>query len=87
MEKNKGPFHSFRIVGEPDSIYKKVFIDGEELEHVRSVTVRYSPLEIPTVLLELNTLDLTIEEPDAEILITANDLSDLGVVTKWTRLK
>ena len=51
----KAGLHSFKVTGEPGSTFRHVFMDGEELQGVPSVT------------LEFLSLDIEVDEPEAEV--------------------
>ena len=61
-------FHSFRLCGNPYSIYKQVFIDGIELKGVKSATVCYEAGQVPRVFLEMISTDVEVDEPLAAVL-------------------
>lgn len=62
------PFHSIKIFGEPNSIYKKVILDGKELKGVRRVCVQFAVDEIPSVYLEIQALNVAVDEQNGGIL-------------------
>ena len=62
------PFHSIKIIGEPNSIHKKVILDGKELKRVRRAYVQFAVDEIPCVYLEIQTLDVEVDEQNGGIL-------------------
>ena len=58
------PFHSFKLEGEPGSIYKKVFMDGEELKVVVGATLKWRVDEIPVIQLEMISPNIEAEDYD-----------------------
>lgn len=66
-------FHSFKIIGDPKSIYKKILLDGKEMKGVRSAAVMYEVDNIPRVFLEMQTTDLEIDEPNIPVLMYAEE--------------
>lgn len=62
--------HSFRIEGNPDTPYKKVYVDGKEIDNVRSATICYEVDAIPVVFLELNVPHISVDEPEAAVIYT-----------------
>ena len=63
----KAGLHSFKVTGEPGSTFRHVFMDGEELQGVRAATIVYEACSIPSVTLEFLSLDIEVDEPEAEV--------------------
>ena len=55
-------FHQVRITGEPNSIHKRILIDGMELKGVVSATAIWAVNEAPRVFLEMVTTDLEYDD-------------------------
>ena len=60
-------FHSFKIIGDPNSIYKKILLDGKEMKGVRSASIIYRVDEIPVVYLGIMATDIEVDEPKANV--------------------
>ena len=60
-------FHSIRIVKEPGSQARHVYVDGKEMK-VQHAFVSYEPVNIPKVWLCLLSDDVEIEEQEAEVV-------------------
>lgn len=75
---NRTVFHSIRLCGEPDSIYKKVLIDGTELKGVKSATVCYEAGQVPRVFLEMISTDVEVDEPLAAVLTYTEEKNNEG---------
>lgn len=61
------PFHSFKLEGEPGSIYKKILIDGYELKGVIGATLKWHVDEIPVIQLEMVSPNIEAEDYDGII--------------------
>lgn len=59
-------FHSVRIVKEPGSQARHVYVDGKEMK-VQHASVTYEPMTMPKVWLCLLSDDVEIEEQEAEV--------------------
>ena len=58
------PFHSFKLVGDPNSVCKKVFMDGHELKGVIGATLKWRVDEIPVIQLEMVSPNIEAEDYD-----------------------
>ena len=61
------PFHSFKLIGDPNSVYKKVFMDGQELKGVVGANLRWRVDEVPTIWIKMITTDIEIEDYNGEV--------------------
>lgn len=59
--------HKVRIVGEPGSIFKHIFVDDYEIPNVVSATVCYAVNTVPRVFLEMAVLDVETDEQKATV--------------------
>ena len=64
------PFHNFKITGEPNSTYRKVFLDGQELVGVRSCYIGYEVDNIPRAFIEIQTPNIEVEDYDIPVLFS-----------------
>lgn len=61
-------FHSIKIIGDPNSIEKKILLDGQELRGVKSASVLYEVDNMPRVFLEFMTTDIEVDEPISAVM-------------------
>lgn len=64
------PFHSIWLTGNSTNIYKKIYLDGQELKGVRSCIFCYDVDEVPRVFLEIQTPDIEVEDFNIPVLIS-----------------
>lgn len=69
-------FHHVRITGEPNSIHKRILIDGMELKGVVSATAIWAVDEVPRVFLEMMTTDLEYDDVMAVLPYTVKEEKD-----------
>lgn len=70
-------FHKFRIeTDENQPIYKKVFMDGQELKGVTSCDIRIRTDEIPVVELEIATNNIEVDT-EAYVETRTQDVTDI----------
>lgn len=62
------PFHSFKLTGDENSIYKKIYMDGQELNGVRRATFCFGIDEVPTAFIEFMATNIEIDDPNVEII-------------------
>lgn len=75
MENDKRKaFHSFKLVGDPNSIDKKILMDGQELKGVIGASLKWRVDEMPVIQLEMISTD--IEAEDYNGLIMEEDDAD-----------
>ena len=69
MENDKRKaFHSFKFVGDPSSVNKHIYMDGQELKGVVSATLIWEVDSVPRVFLEMISTDVEADEPLAAVL-------------------
>lgn len=62
------PLHSFKLTGDENSIYKKIYMDGQELKGVRRATFCFGIDEVPTAFIEFMATNIEIDDPNVEII-------------------
>ena len=62
------PFHSFKLFGNPNSIYKKILMDGQELKGVIGASLKWRVDEPPVIQLEMISTDIEAEDYNGLIM-------------------
>lgn len=63
---------NIKVVGGRKPSDRGVFIDGREMENVRSVDIHVDPTSIPSVKLEMFSEDTTVFEGEADVTINVH---------------
>ena len=71
------PFHSFKLFGNPNSIYKKILMDGQELKGVIGASLKWRVDEPPVIQLEMISTDIEAEDYSG-LLMEEDDADGTG---------